>query len=215
MSFNLRANTSGVVKIGPFVDSSDGNTVTSGLVLSQGDVRLSKNGGDMAQKNDANPCTHDELGYYSCPYNVTDTDTEGTLLLAVHETGALPVRHEYNILAEASWDSMYTAKDSGYMDVNVNTVGDTSQTANDNGLDINSILALLDDARTEPGQEAPPVNPDMATKVDYLYKFMRNKITNNGTGINVYADNGSTIDHISAVSETSGVVTRGEFGTGA
>jgi hypothetical protein len=31
-------------------------------------------------------------------------------------------------------------------------------------------LAMLDDARGEPSQGAPPVNPDMATKVDYLYK---------------------------------------------
>jgi hypothetical protein len=73
----------------------------------------------------------------------------------------------------------------------------------------------LDDARTEPGQGAPPVNPDMATKVDYLYKAWRNKKDNDGTETKLYADDGSTVDHKQATSEAAGTVTAGEWATGA
>jgi hypothetical protein len=80
---------------------------------------------------------------------------------------------------------------------------------------IDSILALLDDARTEPGQGAPPVNPDLATKIDYLYKAWRNKKDNNGTETKLYADDGSTVDHKQTTSESGGTVTKGEWATGA
>jgi hypothetical protein len=76
------------------------------------------------------------------------------------------------------------------------------------------VLALLKASRSEPAQGAPPVSTDFRTKVDYLYKFMRNKVTNDGTEINVFGDDGTTVDHVSAISETGGTVTRGEFGTG-
>jgi hypothetical protein len=78
-----------------------------------------------------------------------------------------------------------------------------------------AILALLDDARTEPGQGAPPVSADMATKVDYLYKLMRNKLEQTSTELKVYADNGSTVDHKATVSDDGTTYTRGELATGA
>ena len=136
----LKANTAVDVLIGPFVDDTDGKTAETGLTISQADIRLSKNGQNMAQKNDATAAVHDELGYYNCELDATDTNTEGNLTLLVHESGALPVRHEYQVLSEAAWDSMFAAKDTGYMNINVNTVNETAQTANDNGADINAIL---------------------------------------------------------------------------
>lgn len=128
---NLKANTAVDVLIGPFVDSTDGNTAETGLTISQADVRLSKNGQNMAQKNDTTACVHDELGYYNCELDATDLNTEGNLVLIVHETGALPVRHEFNVLSEAAWDSLYVAKDTGFMDVNVKAVSE-DETAADN-----------------------------------------------------------------------------------
>ena len=130
MAIDLRANTAVDVLIGPFIDDGDGKTAETGLTITQADVRLSKNAQNMAQKNDANAAAHDEIGYHNCPLNTTDTDTEGSLVLAVHESGALPVRHEYNIMAEAAWDSLYVAKDDGFMDVNIKTIGraDTTET---------------------------------------------------------------------------------------
>ena len=103
--FLLKQSTSGTFKIGPFLDDTDGKTAETALAIAQADVRLSKNGGNYAQKADANACTHDELGEYNCPYNATDTDTLGRLKLIVIETGALPVWHEYMVVTANVYDS--------------------------------------------------------------------------------------------------------------
>lgn len=79
---------------------------------------------------------------------------------------------------------------------------------------VTAILALLDDARAEPGQGAPPVNADLATKVDYLYKFLRNRITQTAGTLSVYADDGTTVDHKATTSDDGTTYARGEFGTG-
>lgn len=104
----LRQSTSVTLKIGPFLDETDGKTAETGLTVTQAEVRLSKNGGDIAQKNEATSCTHDELGIYGCPIDTTDTNTLGRLQLWVHESGALPVWHEFMVLTQQAWDSKYS-----------------------------------------------------------------------------------------------------------
>jgi len=96
------------MRLGPFVDQTDGFTAETGLTLSQADIRLSKNEGAFAQKNDATACTHLENGYYRCPLNTTDTDTAGILLVAVNESGALPVWKECTVLPGATFDALVT-----------------------------------------------------------------------------------------------------------
>lgn len=113
----LEQSTAVTVLIGPFVDEADGFTAETGLTISQADVRLSKNGGNMAQKSDATSCTHDELGYYSCPLNITDTDTLGNLKLMVHESGARPVWHDFVIMAANPYNSLISEGD--YLDTEV------------------------------------------------------------------------------------------------
>lgn len=81
--------------------------------------------------------------------------------------------------------------------------------------EVAAILALLDDARGEPAQGAPPVNPDAMTKIDYLYKAFRNKITQTATELSIYADNGTTVDHKATVSDDATTFTRGELISGA
>jgi hypothetical protein len=81
--------------------------------------------------------------------------------------------------------------------------------------EVAAILALLDDARSEPGQGAPAVNPDAVTKLDYLYKWARNKKDNNGTETKFYADDGTTVDQKQSTAESGGTVTVGEMATGA
>lgn len=105
----LKQNTAITLKIGPFVDEDDGKTAETGLTISQADVRLSKNGGNMAQKNEASACTHDELGDYDCPIDATDTNTLGRLRLHVHESGALPVWRNFMIVPANVWDSFFGA----------------------------------------------------------------------------------------------------------
>jgi len=103
----LRQSTAVTVAIGPFVDDADGNTAETGLTISQADVRLSKNGGNMAQKNEASACTHDELGIYACSLDATDTGTLGRLALFVHESGALPVWERFMVSPANVYDSWF------------------------------------------------------------------------------------------------------------
>jgi hypothetical protein len=102
----LKQSTAVDVIVGPFIDDSDGKTAETGLTITQAEVRLSKNGGNMAQKNEATALTHDELGYYDCNLDTTDTNTLGRLQLMIFESGALPVYHEYMVLTANVYDSL-------------------------------------------------------------------------------------------------------------
>lgn len=132
---DLRANTAVDVLIGPFIDITDGNTTEDALTLTAAEIKLSKNGQALTLKSDVTAAAFDDDGYYNCELDATDTNTEGNLVLIVHQSAnALPVRHEYNVKAEAAWDSLYVAKDDGFMDVNIKTIGrtDTTETQADN-----------------------------------------------------------------------------------
>jgi len=125
----LRQSTAATRKIGPFVDSTDGVTPETGLTISQADVRLSKNGGDFAQKHDATGCTHDEDGWYGCPLDATDTGTLGSLVVAIAVSGALPVWHEFMVLPADVYDSLVAGSD--VLEVDVTQIGGDSQSATD------------------------------------------------------------------------------------
>lgn len=156
----LKADTAVTLKIGPFIDDTDGKTAETALTIAQADVRLSKNGGDIAQKTEATSCTHDELGIYGCPIDATDTNTEGRLQLWVHESGALPVWHEYMVVNANVYDSLYAAAATDYLKVKddegntlaneakqdiIDTVVDGIQTDLSNATDgLGALKALID-----------------------------------------------------------------------
>lgn len=105
----LQFNTSPTIVLGPFVNDTDGKTAETALTIAQADVRLSKNGAAFAQKNETTSCTHMENGYYSCPFNTTDTGTGGQLTVAVSEAGALPVWRTCLVLASSAYDALQGA----------------------------------------------------------------------------------------------------------
>ena len=49
----LKTNTAVTIALGPFVDETDARTAETALTIAQADVRLKKNGGAWAQKNQA------------------------------------------------------------------------------------------------------------------------------------------------------------------
>ena len=102
----LRQATATTLKIGPFLDSTNGNDEEIALTINQADVKLSKNGGAFAQKNDAVACTHDANGMYFCPINVTDTGTLGRLQLICHVAGALFVWHDFMVITQEEYDAL-------------------------------------------------------------------------------------------------------------
>ncbi len=104
----LKQSTAVTIKLGPFVDDTDGKTAETGLTISQADIRLSKNGGDIAQSHNSAGATHDELGYYNVPLDATDTNTLGRLRVAVSETGALPVWQDFIVVTANVYDSLFS-----------------------------------------------------------------------------------------------------------
>lgn len=114
----LRQSTAVDVLIGPFIDDTDGKTAEEALALAQADIKLSKNGQALAQKTDVTAAAHDSDGYYNCELDATDTNTVGQLTLIVHESGALPVRHDYQVIEEATYDFLFASGATPLADIN-------------------------------------------------------------------------------------------------
>ena len=102
----LKQSTAKTVRLGPFVDSTDGVTAETALTISQADIRLSKEGGAFAQTNNATGATHDENGWYSVPLDTTDTNTLGSLTVTIRETGALPVFKDFEVVTANVFNSL-------------------------------------------------------------------------------------------------------------
>lgn len=103
---------------------------------------------------------------------------------------------------------------SGNVDGNVTgTVGGLATQAK---ADVNGevVDALNVDAYGEPGQEALPVSTNLVKKIGYLYKVLRNKVTEDGSEVKIYADDGTTVDNKGPSSDSGGVFTKGEIGSG-
>ncbi|KKL62641.1 hypothetical protein LCGC14_2183150, partial [marine sediment metagenome] len=117
MSFGgiLRQSTAVDVLIGPFVDSTDGDTEEAALTINRADVLLSKNGQGAVQKTDVTAAASDADGFYNCELDATDTDTVGQLVLYVHVAGALAVRHDFQIVEEEPYDDIFAASAVGYL----------------------------------------------------------------------------------------------------
>lgn len=111
----LKQSTAATVKLGPFLDENDGKTAETGLTIGQADIRLSKNGGAFTQTNNAAGGTHDENGWYGVALDTTDTGTLGRLIVSIHESGALPVWHDFIVLPAHVYDGLVAGTD--YMQV--------------------------------------------------------------------------------------------------
>ena len=211
----LRTNTATRITVGPFVDVTDGITPelvltvtnchvtlivdTAGVPTLVLDTAPTASGGD----NDMVHITGDDAGMYDLELAAADVNYLGRAMLAIVDDDVhLPVFHEFSIVTANWYDSKYS---TDQLDI-----PSATQTT------IDAIAALLDDARGEPGDAAPPVNADAMTKLDYLYKFARNKVeTVTSTGrIHVYSDSGLNKDHSSVISDDGDIFTRGEFGAG-
>lgn len=125
----LKQSTAIEVKVGVFVDQADGFTAETGLTIAQADLRLAKEGADWAQKNEATTLVHEENGWYRCLLDATDTNTVGTLMLAVNEAGALPVWVEFTVLAANVYDSLIGATDKLQVHADEITAGLITATA--------------------------------------------------------------------------------------
>lgn len=125
----LKQSTAATIKLGPFVDSTDGVTPETGLTISQADIRLSKNGGAFAQSNNIAGAVHDENGWYGIPLDTTDTGTLGRLQVAVYESGALPCFSDFMVVPANVYDSLVAGTD--VLTADVTQIGGVTQSATD------------------------------------------------------------------------------------
>lgn len=109
----LKQSTAVNVKVGPFLNTSDGFTPATTLTITQPDIQLSKNGGTFAQKNAAQTLTHDVSGWYTVALDATDTGTLGALILQINESGALPVWREFMVIPANAYDGLVSGTGVG------------------------------------------------------------------------------------------------------
>ena len=128
MGLWLKQSTAVDFLAGPFIDDGDGKTPETGLTITQTEVRLSKNGGNMAQKNEATALVHDELGMYVCKLDATDTNTLGTLQVTIWESGALLVYHEFMVVTANVYDTLCS---TDKLEVDLTQMGGVAQSATD------------------------------------------------------------------------------------
>lgn len=74
--------------------------------------------------------------------------------------------------------------------------------------------ALSVDTYAEPGQGTPAATAALAEKIGYLYKAFRNRKTQTSSTFSLYADDGTTVDQKSTVSDNGTTAERGEIVTG-
>ena len=191
--------------------------------------------------NDLVHITNDTAGFWSMELSEANTTHIGSMVVSIMDNDVFfPISHEFTVLHANVYDSLMLGTDS----LNVNVVklsGDSTAANNAESFfdgtgyagtgnviptvtafgtqakaDINAevVDALNVDTYAEPGQEAPAATTTITKKLGYLYKAVRNKITQDATTLKLYNDDTTTVDHKATVSDSAGTFTRGELGTG-
>lgn len=125
----LKQSTAAILKLGPFVDSTDGVTAETGLTIAQADIQISKNGAAFAQTSEASPTTtHDADGWYPIPLTATDTGTLGTLTVQVTMAGALPVWIHCLVVTANVYDTLCS---TDMLQADLTQIGGVAQSATD------------------------------------------------------------------------------------
>lgn len=185
----LRADTTFALSIGPFVDSTDGDTEKTGLSLVQADFIILKHGqASSAAKNDTGAGTHIADGMYSYVINGTDTNLEGIFQVWVHVAGALIVHDTYEVVSQNVYDSLFAAAGTDYLEVSVDTV-----------------------TYAEPAAGSPPATATLEQMIHYLYTdLVRNRNTQTAILKRVFADDGSTELYNHTLSDDTTTAVKGE-----
>lgn len=97
-----------------------------------------------------------------------------------------------------------------------NLTGSVGSLAAQAKADVNAevVDALNVDTYAEPAQGAPGATVSLATKIGFVFKFLRNRVTQDATTLKVYNDDAVTVDHKATVSDSGTVYDRGEIATG-
>jgi hypothetical protein len=146
-----------------------------------------------------------------------DTDANGAIRI-VDGTGARELNTSSGFIAGIAGtintlDALDTAQDVEH---------DATQAAiaalnNLSAAQVNTeVLDVLNtDTFAEPGQGTPAATASLVAKIGYLYKAWRNKKTQDATTFKLFADDASTVDQKSTLSDDGTTFTFGEIATGS
>jgi len=130
----LKQSTVVTIKFGPGLDKTDGVTPETGLATAMDNattgIRVSKNGGNMADRNSATAPTHDEVGYYNVELSTTDTNTLGVLRIMFNgDTVNIPIWQDFMVLEASAYDALFAAAGTGHIECDAVQVGGQATSA--------------------------------------------------------------------------------------
>lgn len=219
--------------VGPFIDLTAG-TSEEALTVDATEVWLSKNGADYVNKNEATAAVHKKSGMYLMVLDATDTNTVGTLNILVDDTAdaAIPVSLDCQVIETAIYDALYANTAAGFnssgqvslltaTQASIDAVeADTNEIQGDwtNGgrldLLLDSVVAAVVAALSEPAQGNIDHTATMAAKVSMIMKLIANKRDQTAILQRVYNSDESTVDHKAVISSDGTTLTFGEMKTG-
>lgn len=127
----LRQSTAGQeILLGPFLDSTDGNTAETGLTIANTDIKIWKEGATTEANKNSGGATHIASGRYYAVLDATDSNTLGKLEVNVHVSGALAVRREFMVLPANVYDSLVLGTDNLEVDSTLIEGGDATDAIN-------------------------------------------------------------------------------------
>lgn len=181
----LRQSTAASGTLGPFLDSTDGNTEETALTIAASDIRLSKNGAGYAGKNESSNATHQEKGNYQVALDTTDTGTLGRLRIYSHPTGALPVWQDFMIVPANVYDSLVAGSDK--LDTDLFQV--TANAFTSGGFHEEAVQRIADGVlKRDWTQIVGEASRSLLTAV----RFLRNKWSISGTTLTITKEDDST-----------------------
>jgi hypothetical protein len=138
--------------------------------------------------------------------------------LTASDVGAIKAKTD-NLPSDPADESLIIAATDAIMSrigepVTNNISEDVSTRATPAQVNAEVVDALATDTYAEPGQGAPAATTTLAAKVNYLFKFARNKIEQTNNTLSIYNDAGNVVDQKAAVSDDGNVYTRAEIGSG-
>ena len=140
----LKQSTAVTVSAGPFLDKGDGITPETGLTTASSGVKIKKEAGSFAAKNESTAIAHDDEGFYDVVFDATDTGTLGQLRLAItDEATHISVWEDFVVLAANVYDSLIGGGDT--LDIQVAGTDDIDLSATQKA----SVNAEADTALTD------------------------------------------------------------------
>lgn len=135
MSFKgyLKQSTAATIMLGPFLDTTDGNTPEAAMTLEDTEIWLSENGAAFANPHDTNNAAVDAnvTTHYTKALDDTDTGTCGILRVITKDAAALIVDDTYIVVNANVFDSLFAAATTDYLQVDVLQIGGVAQSATD------------------------------------------------------------------------------------